>query len=313
MSSLFTAGSSPLLITNRSLEDLTVELAWCLGADFADLMEALEGSPSEKSPTEVLDHGIRYRHDHPELAWWTDVEATGAGEWMACPDRLACRVNLPSQRPQQIRLTITAHDVEPLPDAGGEAERRRAADQWREAATRIHVPGHRLVERTASQAVSDLVSFALLEGTRDEWLAPSAGMPLYPALFGRDSLTTCWQAALLDRGRLLKASMTRLQRLQGVRDDPARDEQPGRIIHSLRRGRLARTGANPYAQYFGDYASPLMFVVSLAHLYAWTGEQANLERHWDAARRALDWARDAGDRDGGDPVLPQAGTEAAAF
>jgi glycogen debranching enzyme len=290
-----------LLITNRFLEDLTVELAWRVDADFADLMEALEGGPGEDSAasaTEVLDHGIRYRHDHPELAWRTDVEAAGAGEWMACPGRLACRVVLPSQRPQQIRLTITAHDVESMPDTGGEAERRRAADQWRKAATRVHVPGHRFVDRMASQATSDLVSFALLEGTRDEWLAPSAGMPLYPALFGRDSLTMCWQAALLDRGRLLKASMTRLQRLQGVRHDPARDEQPGRIIHSLRRGRLARTGANPYAQYFGDYASPLMFVVSLAHLYAWTGEQAHLERHWDAARRALDWARDAGDRDG---------------
>ncbi|HEX2141120.1 MAG TPA: hypothetical protein VHK28_02430, partial [Candidatus Limnocylindria bacterium] len=216
----------------------------------------------------------------------------------ACAGRLAGRVILPSQRPREIRLTITAHDVEPVPDAEGQAARRRAADRWREAATRVHVPGHRLVERMLGQASSDLVSFALLEGSRDEWLAPSAGMPLYPALFGRDSLTTCWQAALLDRGRLLDASMTRLRRLQGVRDDPARDEQPGRIIHSLRRGRLARTGANPFAQYFGDFASPLMFVISLAHLYAWTGDKADLERHWDAARRALDWACDAGDRDG---------------
>ena len=288
-----------LLVTNRSPEALTVELAWHLAADFADLMEALEGSRDGNSAvTEVLDHGLRYRHDHPGLAWRTDVEGTGAGQWMACPGRLACRVTLPPRHPQEIQLTVTAHDVEPMPDAEGEAERSRAGDRWREAATCFHLPGHRLVERMVSQARSDLVSFALLEGSPDEWLAPSAGMPLYPALFGRDSLTTCWHAALLDRGRMLDASLTRLQRLQGVREDPARDEQPGRIIHSLRRGRLARTGANPFAQYFGDYASPLMFVISLAHLYAWTGEKGQLKRHWDAARRALDWAREAGDRDG---------------
>jgi glycogen debranching enzyme len=149
-----------------------------------------------------------------------------------------------------------------------------------------------------TQAVSDLGSFALLEGAPDEWLAPSAGFPLYPALFGRDALTTCWQAALFDRGRLLEAALTRLRRLQGTEDDPAHDEMPGRIVHSVRRGPLARTGKNPFDRYYGDFASPLMFVISLAHLYAWRGDRAALGRHWDAARRALDWARERGDRDG---------------
>ena len=54
--------------------------------------------------------------------------------------------------------------------------------------------------RMVNQAVADLGSTALLEGAPDEWLTPSAGLPLYPALFGRDSLTACWQAALFDRG-----------------------------------------------------------------------------------------------------------------
>jgi glycogen debranching enzyme len=41
-----------------------------------------------------------------------------------------------------------------------------------------------------------------------------------------------------------------------------------------------------------------MFVVSLAHLYAWTGDKECLARHWDTARRILDWAREYGDCDG---------------
>jgi glycogen debranching enzyme len=149
-----------------------------------------------------------------------------------------------------------------------------------------------------NQAVADLGSTALLEGAPDEWLTPSAGLPLYPALFGRDSLTACWQAASFDGGRLLEAALTRLQRLQGTVEDPDRDEQPGRILHSLRRGPLARTARNPYARYYGDYASPMMFVIALAHRYAWSGNKADIERHWDAARRALDWAREFGDLDG---------------
>lgn len=61
---------------------------------------------------------------------------------------------------------------------------------------------------------------------------------------------------------------------------------------------LARLNLNPFSAYYADYASPLMFVVSLAHLYSWTGEKACLERHWDTARRILDWAREHGDMDG---------------
>ena len=40
-----------------------------------------------------------------------------------------------------------------------------------------------------------------------------------------------------------------------------------------------------------------MFVISLANLYAWTGDAQLLRRHWDTARRILDWAREHGDRD----------------
>jgi glycogen debranching enzyme len=288
-----------LLITNRSREQVTVELGWWLGADYADLMEALEGRRLEESPvTEVADQGLRFRLDHPDLAFETEISATGAGQWIACPGRLAARVALPPQRPQEVRLSVTAHDVEPVPDARSEAGRRRAAGRWRDEATRFHATGDRQIARMVNQAVADLGSFALLEGPPDEWLAPSAGLPLYPALFGRDSLTVCWQAALVDRGQLLEASLTRLQRLQGTADDAGRDEMPGRIVHSVRRGPLARAGKNPFGRYYGDFVSPLMFVISLAHLYAWKGEKADLERHWDAARRALDWARERGDRDG---------------
>jgi glycogen debranching enzyme len=289
-----------LRIANRTREEVTVDLAWCLGADYADLFEALEARRHQEFPViEAPDDGrLRFRQEHGDLAFETEVAATGAGNWAAGRGRVAARIALPPRREQLIRLRVTAHDVEPVPDVQGEVHRRQRARQWRAEAAKLYAPGDRAVERMVSQAVDDLGSFALLEGSADEWLAPAAGLPLYPALFGRDSLTTGWQAALFDRGRLLDASMTRLERLQGIRDDPAHDEMPGRIIHSVRRGPLARLGMNPFNRYYGDFASPLMFVVSLAHLYAWSGDDDHLKSHWDAARRALDWARTRGDRDG---------------
>ena len=98
-------------------------------------------------------------------------------------------------------------------------------------------------------------------------------MPLYPALFGRDTLTAGWQAAYLDRGESLDASLTRLGRMQSDRVDDWRDEEPGRIPYQVRRGPLALLDLNPYSAYYADFASPLMFVISLANLYAWTGDR----------------------------------------
>jgi glycogen debranching enzyme len=138
----------------------------------------------------------------------------------------------------------------------------------------------------------------MLDGPRDEWLAMQAGMPVYPAFFGRDAVTAGWQAGFLDGGDALDAALAKLTRLQSDRFDDWRDEQPGRIPYQVRTGPLAQLNINPYSAYYADYASPLMFVVSLANLYAWTGDAARVRKYWDAARRILDWARDYGDADG---------------
>lgn len=50
----------------------------------------------------------------------------------------------------------------------------------------------------------------MLDGPRDEWLALQAGVPAYPAFFGRDALTAEWQAAMVDRGEALDAALTKL-------------------------------------------------------------------------------------------------------
>ena len=96
----------------------------------------------------------------------------------------------------------------------------------------------------------------------------------------------------------LDAALTRLGRMQSDRVDDWRDEEPGRIPYQVRSGPLAILNVNPYSAYYADFASPLMFVISLANLYAWTGDERVVKKHWDTARRILDWAREYGDCDG---------------
>jgi glycogen debranching enzyme len=289
-----------LRLCNRSRVRVTPEVAFVVAADYADLLEASEDRRQQEAPVGATaeDGVIRLRYEHPRLAFSTVIQGWGSGRITVEPHRWASRVELAPQAGATFELQVDAIDPDQEMDETARAARLHHHRRWREGFTRVAVPGNPLAERILGRACEDLASFPSLEGERDEWLSLQAGIPLYPAFFGRDALTAGWQGALLDRGAMLDAALTRLGRLQSDRDFAWRDEEPGRIPYQVRSGPLARLDINPYSAYYADFASPLMYVICLANLYAWTGERADIDRHWETACRILEWARTHGDRDG---------------
>ncbi len=285
-----------LTLCNRAREAATLDLEWALDADFADVQEAFSGARQQQSPVLATADGpaLTFRYDHASLPLATALSGQGA-PWRANPRGMSARVELVPQRALTVQLRVRPEDPTRERPRPGALE---AAAQWRSRLPAIHTPGDTSIGEMVNQAAHDLGSLALLDGPPDEWLAIQAGIPLYPALFGRDAITVGWQATMLDRGEMLDAALTRLGRLQSDRTVDWSDEQPGRIPYQVRTGPLARLGFNPYAAYYADFASPLMFVISLAHHFAWSGDRAVVRRHWDTARRILDWARTLGDPDG---------------
>jgi glycogen debranching enzyme len=274
-------------IDNRAREPVSVEAVWRLSTDFADIQEAQSGTPEQRGHVVVEGDSSRveFRYDHPSLAYRTIA---------ALPAR-----SLRLEPLQQVTLTLTVDAVDGTLTADAERDaREQHLASWRAGFATITTPGNGVFEDALRVNVDDYASFPMLEGPRDEWLVPQAGMPLYPACFGRDAVTAGWQAAMLDRGALLEASLTKLGRRQSTRVDDWRDEEPGRIPYQIRDGPLARLNINPYSAYYADYASPLMYVISLANLFAWTGDERAIDAHWDTAWRILDWARTRGDLDG---------------
>ncbi|PYQ53633.1 MAG: hypothetical protein DMF78_08470 [Acidobacteria bacterium] len=287
------------IVTNRSRSAVAFSAGWAFEADYADLLEAEEDRRQQTAPVSASVEGdaVHIRYGHDRLPFETLVRGTGPGRAEVTERRWTCAVELAPREVATLSLEVEARDPDrPLTDAE-RAERMQHQQQWRASLTHITVPGNPEVEHLLGRAAEDLASFPHLEGERDEWLALQAGVPLYPAFFGRDALTAGWQAALLDSGAMLDAALTRLGRMQSDRVLDWRDEEPGRIPYQVRTGPLARLGLNPYSAYYADFASPLMYVIALANLFAWTGDKAVLDRHWDAARRILDWARSDGDRD----------------
>ena len=286
-------------ISNHSLRRIETDVAWVIDADFADIQEAHEGKRDQHADVHrhISGERVAFSYQHLRLKYRAVVAPVGSTAWSLSESSIKTRVHLEPQQAVVIGLQVdpSGPDGEkPFDDA---AAREQRLGTWQEQLARITVPPNRVAERILAANIRDFASFPLLEGPSDEWLTLQAGMPLYPALFGRDTLTAGWQAAFLDCGESLDASLTRLGRMQSDRVYDWRDEEPGRIPYQVRRGPLALLDVNPYSAYYADFASPLMFAISLAHLYSWTGDRKSIERHWDVARRVLDWARTYGDKD----------------
>lgn len=289
-----------LILANRSVATADLEIAWIVDADFADIQEAFARSRQQEAPVErePLDQGLRLRYGHPKLHLATTITAAGALEWSVSNGRLVTRARLEPRTSLETSLAITALDEGSASDEQTDARRARRLEVWRSSFAEIDIPRNGVIERIVRNAVSDVAALALMEGSEDEWLTPQAGIPFYPALFGRDALTAGWQAAMLDSGTLTDAALTRVGRLQSDRVNDWRDAQPGRLPYQVRTGPLARLGITPFGAYYADQASPFMYIIALGHAFAWSGSKALLTRHWDTARRILDWARDYGDMDG---------------
>ncbi len=283
-------------VTNRSRETVRCEFAWALDADFADIQEAQSRNREQQAQVETsaTASSVVFRYAHQQIPYSTRISLAEGFEWR---DGRAVRpLELQAHQQTTFALHIDADAGQGVVAEQENLRRDAAIRQWREGFTRIDC-SNEIVARVLASNIDDFASFPLLEGPEDEWLVPQAGVPLYPAFFGRDGVTAGWQAAMVDRGALLDATLTRLGRMQSDRTDDWRDEQPGRIPYQVRTGPLAILNLNPYAAYYADFASPLMYVISLANLFAWSGDRARLDAHWDTARRILDWAREYGDAD----------------
>lgn len=287
-------------IENCSRETVECECTWWIDADFADIQEA-QSSQRRQSAEIRREHDtdtIRFHYDHAKLPYSTSVQFAGGSSWTLHVDRATTRLRLAPRERTVIEVRVRPSNGTADVASEDAACRLEHVERWQQRFTRVTSSGNGIFEDVVARNIRDLASFPLMDGQRDEWLTLQAGVPLYPALFGRDAITAGWQTGFVDRGATLEAALTRLGRMQSDRTDDWHDEQPGRIPYQIRGGPLALLNINPYARYYADFASPLMFVIAVANLYAWTGSAELVDRHWDTARRILDWAREYGDADG---------------
>ena len=316
-------------LTNFTQQATSFELALELDADFADQIEAIGGRRRQHgeitrawrevdgAPELALDYRAEHRFTHHGAQGVARlhrgvrvrvVRTDARPRW--ANDRIAFRVTLPPRARWHACLDILAcGDGATLPLHYGCRSFAPPANDYDgkrglflAESTRFTAPGAdtlaTVVVGAAERAKHDLAALRLYDldhGPR-AWTM-SAGLPLYVALFGRDSLTAGWQAALASPA-MMRGALLELARWQGREVDDWRDEQPGRMLHEAHTGPLGALNVNPRARYYGSATTSAFFPVIVAELWHWTGDRELVARLVPTALRALGWLDEYGDLDG---------------
>jgi glycogen debranching enzyme len=279
----------------------SLELA--LGADFADVFEVR--GVGRRTGGSVLEP--RIDGNKALLAY---VGADGEGrktivEFDPAPDR--CEVSglrvvagwdleLGPGAPVTISLTARPGYGESESSDGGLAEAatrlEQASRSWRLACTRV-TTDNELFDRFVDASLRDL--HALMMPAAGGSL-PAAGIPWYVAPFGRDSLLTACESLMINP-EVARGTLNALAQLQARADEPWRDAEPGKVLHELRVGELARTGQVPHTPYYGTVDATPLFLMVVGEYYRWTGDLETVAALRPALEAALEWIDVWGDRD----------------
>jgi glycogen debranching enzyme len=226
--------------------------------------------------------------------------------WHSCINMIPWFGDLAALREAEIRIIQDWEDRKPAYECrafGGihsEYDKRRAI--FLREATEFSTPESDTlapaVVAALQQARQDLAAVRLYDLDHGEraWTV-AAGYPIYMALFGRDSLTAAWQAALTGPEMMI-GTARELIKWQGKEVNDWRDEQPGRMIHEAHTGPLEALQYNPRGRYYGSITTSGFYPVVVSELWHWTGDKELVRPFIEPMLESLRWLDEYSDLDG---------------
>ncbi|GAB4583140.1 amylo-alpha-1,6-glucosidase [Nocardia sp. IFM 10818] len=289
-----------ITVENLGRETTAVDLQLHVDADFVDLFAVKEGR-SGNARAEMLVADVELLlNDRSDRARGLAVSSSEMP--VVLPGSLSWRAVVPAGG--SWHTEIVAHptmgnqpihsQLRPGEHIDSSAPSRKIA-AWRDTATNITATDPKLAA-VLQRTESDLGALQIHDDARGGRPFVAAGAPWFMTLFGRDSLLTAWMALPLDVN-LAVGTLQQLAEMQGTRVDPMTEEEPGRIMHEMRRG--PASGAVLGGEtYYGTIDATPLFVMLLAQARRWGADKEAVRALLPAADAALNWIADYGDRDG---------------
>jgi glycogen debranching enzyme len=285
-----------LTVENFSGEPHDLELSWDFDADFVDVFE-VRGHPRPRRGTtlpaqvEGASATLGYRGlDGVTRA--TMLRFTPAPSQLDAT-RAEYRMTLAPGQHVEIALAVSAavgdQADEPAADWDTALEHRTAVAQAMRRETAPIITDNPRFNTWLARARGDL--HLLLTATEDGFV-PDGGIPWFVAPIGRESLLAAFQA-LPYQPAVARGTLRYLARRQGRVHDAFTDQEPGKIMHELRRGEMAACREIPFLPYYGSVDATPLFVMLAAEYVAWTGDRALAYELWPAVEAALAWMREA--------------------
>ncbi|MBM3267949.1 MAG: amylo-alpha-1,6-glucosidase [Candidatus Sericytochromatia bacterium] len=273
---------------------LALELVF--DADFADVLEVHGGRPMLSRDVDLLADpdglGMRFRYVRKQRVWETLVTFSHPLTIEGRQARVEFEVSASNPAELALEVVVSA-PTSPGVRAPWPVHEHHGSESGETAIWRSSSP---LLDGLLDRSRRDLKALEILVPGFDAPLL-AAGLPWFMTVFGRDSLWTALQ--LLAVYPAFAVNVLRfLAAQQGTKVDDWRDEEPGKILHEIRFGELAKFEEYPHARYFGTADATPLFLVLLAATVQRTGDPRLLEELDRPAMRALDWIDRFGDLDG---------------
>ncbi|MBY9075981.1 amylo-alpha-16-glucosidase [Nocardioides sp. WL0053] len=155
------------------------------------------------------------------------------------------------------------------------------------------------LQRLADRAFSDLNSLRIADRSLRDAVFLAAGAPWFYTMFGRDSLIAARMLLPVDRS-LAEGTLRALAARQGTKVDEETAEQPGKILHEVRRTDVAHDseGFHLPPVYYGTIDATPLWINLLHDTWRAGMPDADVTALLDNLEAALTWLGEYGDSDG---------------
>jgi glycogen debranching enzyme len=274
-----------------------LQLTFDFAADFVDVFE-VRGHPrprrGEVLPPRLDGKSVRLAYHGLDGVVRTTTLTFDPPPARLDADGAEYRLTLAPRERLELSVVVTAaREPAPIPrvlpfhDAAG--RRRAIVERVQTEAARIRT-SHDRFDHWLSRSRADL--HMLLTETPEGFVA-DAGIPWYVAPFGRDGVFSALQVLPFEP-EIARGVLRYFARHQGTVDDPFTDQEPGKILHELRRGEMAAVREIPFIPYYGTVdATPLYVILAAEHL-RWTHDIDFAREIWPAVDLAVAWMEASG-------------------